>query len=316
MSAPPSLSPEALFASHFLPLYPPEARGNLEVARRTDANPAKNPAITAHLAEAAALFVANAPRLLGEELTLDYSDASVHRLSSLVAKKKHAWLASNGAGTPDNLLFNVVVHGAAYLGECIVRSHKGTWNVRRPLWESSVHLVSAAGEADLNVFQWWLKSLATGGTDTSFGLAERYRTHVETPSFDPASLPTFITATPRSLPRLTKIRYDVFYKYLKANLPELSDLGKEFPSPERFAEYDFRFLEFLVLGEGRVVLVWGAGKGGLYLFWLGSTGFLKSAFYPTDSAPDPKVSATGNKLAISLVRSEKRMDFETLYWGP
>ena len=314
MSDTSNISPEALFRSHFLPLYPPGS--DLESLRRTDANPANNPAITAHLSEAAAVFVANAPRLLGEELTLDYSDASVHRLSSLLAKKKHAWLTSDNAGTPENLLFNVVVHGAAYLGECIVRSHGGTWNVRRPLWESSVHLVSHAGEADLNVFQWWLKSLATGGTDTSFGLAERYRTHVETPSFDPTTLPAFVTTTPRSLPRLTKIRYDVFYKYIKANLPELTDLGKDFPSPERFAEYDFRFLEFLVLGEGRIVLVWGAGKGGLYLFWLGAAGFLKSAFYPADSAPDPSVKVEGNKLSLSIVRSEKRLDFETLYWGP
>jgi len=316
MSRTPDVSPEALFRSHFLPLYPPEAKVDLERIRREDANPANNPEITAHLAEAAALFVANAPKLLGDEIALDYSDASVHRLGKIVTQKKLGWLAEGGAGTPQNLLFNVVVHGAAYLGECIVRAHGGKWNVRRPLWESTVRLVSHAGESDLAVFQWWLKSLATGGTDTTFGLAERYRTHVETPTFDPETLPRFVNGPPRPLPRLTKIRYDVFYKYIKAHLPELTDLGGDFPSPERFAEYNFQFLDFLVLGEGRLVLVWGAGNDGLYLFWLSQRGFEKSAFYPCDSVPAPNVSARENKLLLSFVRTEKRFEFETLYWGP
>lgn len=316
MTQVPAISPDSLFQSHFLPLYPPDAKSDLETARRTDANPANNPQITAHLTEAAALFVANAPKFLGEEISLDYSDASVHRLGQIVGQKKFAWLAESHAGTPQNLLFNVVVHGSAYVGQCIVRSHGGRWNVRRPLWESTVRLNSHAGESDLAVFQWWLKALATGGTDTTFGLAERYRTHVETPTFDPMSLPIFIGSEPRSFPRLTKIRYDVFYKYIKAHLPELTDLGRDFPSPERFADYDFKFLDFIVLGEGRLVLVWGAGKGGLYLFWLGRHGFEKSAFYPCDSVPEPQVALHEGKLSISFVRTEKRFEFETLYWGP
>ena len=32
---------------------------------------------------------------------------------------------------------------------CIVARHGGAWRVRRPLWESLVHLRSRAGEADL-----------------------------------------------------------------------------------------------------------------------------------------------------------------------
>ena len=55
-SATATVTAESLFRDVFWPLYPPDAQADLAAARRTDANPAKNPAIYAHLSEAAAIF--------------------------------------------------------------------------------------------------------------------------------------------------------------------------------------------------------------------------------------------------------------------
>ncbi|HSO32406.1 MAG TPA: hypothetical protein VLT33_07820, partial [Labilithrix sp.] len=161
-----SVTAESLFREVFLPLYPEDARSDLGRARSTDANPAKNPALYAHLGEAAAVFAANAPIVLGvpeSELGLDFSDASVHRLSAaLTVARRDRLLEKGEKGTADNALFNLVVHGASYIGACIVRSHGGVWMVRRPLWESLVQLSSRLGEGELPVFHWLLKSLAYG----------------------------------------------------------------------------------------------------------------------------------------------------------
>ena len=76
------LSAEHLFRRYFLPLYPPEVRGDLAAARTTDANPAGNPKILEQLDAIAATFTKVAPKALGrDDLLLDYSDASVHRLA-------------------------------------------------------------------------------------------------------------------------------------------------------------------------------------------------------------------------------------------
>src|SRR5690606_27451989 len=133
---------EALFRDVFLPLYPEDAKSDLGRARSTDANPANNPSILAQLAEIADTFVAVAPTALGApDLALDYSDASVHRLSALLTPDRRDALIEKGE------LGNVVIHGAAYVGACVVRNHGATWSVRRPLWESLVRLTSRAGEA-------------------------------------------------------------------------------------------------------------------------------------------------------------------------
>ena len=71
------LTAEDIFERWFLPLYPPDARADLAKARATDANPAKNPSVLAHLDEAAAVFAARGAELFGEDLGLDCSDASV-----------------------------------------------------------------------------------------------------------------------------------------------------------------------------------------------------------------------------------------------
>ena len=320
------MKPEELFSRYFLPLYPPDSRADLARARATDANPARNPALFAHLGEAADRLVANAPALFGENLALDRSDESVHRLSAaLTLERRERWAGQGAAGKADNALFNVVAHGAAYVGACVVARHGGVWSVRRPLWESVVHLKSHAGEADLAVFHWWLKSLsdeALGATadaaEAGAGgatLADRYRAHVEVPCMQPDEWPVFV-AVGRSLPRLLKPTYDLLHKYIRAHLPELRDLGKDFPSPDRFTAYSFRWLDFHLVGEGRLVLMAGGSPQGLHLFWIGARGFEKSAFFACDAFPDPVVRVNADKIMAMTSDDGAPREHEMLWWGP
>ena len=66
---------ESLFATYFWPLYPPDAQ-DLAAVRSTDANPAGNPAVVAHLDDAARIFQKMAPSLFDEDLALDRTDAA------------------------------------------------------------------------------------------------------------------------------------------------------------------------------------------------------------------------------------------------
>lgn len=334
MSSP--LTADGLLRRVFLPLYPEDAARDLARARREDANPAGNPNVLAHLGDAAARFVANATTLFGEDLGLDGSDASVHRLSAALTRaRRDAWLAQGGPpGSPDNALFNVVVHGAAYVGDCIVRHHGGTWSVRRPLWESFVRLVSPAGDAELAVFHWWLKALADDaleGAALGGSLADRYRAHVEVPRTDLAALPPIVRApaneagvdldvpAERRLPRLAKVRYDLLYKHLKAHLPELKDLGADFPSPERFDELGFKWLDFRLLEGAKVLLIAGLGRAGVHLFWLDAGGFRTSAFVPCDAFPEPIVRPRkdgASVIEIHLAQDGATKVLEMLAWGP
>lgn len=305
---------EELFTRWFLPLYPPDARADLARARATDANAGGNPAIPAHLDEAARTFVANAPQLFGLDLGLDGSDASVHRLSAaLTRERRDAWAAAGTPGSPENLLFNAVVHGSAYVGACIVARHGGEWRVRRPLWESLVHLRSRAGEADLAVFHWWLKSLADAEHATT--LADRYRAHVEVPCAKPEELPVLV-APPRTAPRLKNPRYAQLHQWLRAHLPELADLGADFPSPERFDAYAFRWIEAHLVGGGRMVLLAGASPAGLHLFWMGGGGFEKAALVPCDAFPDPVVRVESDRIVALTSQSGATQTHEWLWWGP
>jgi hypothetical protein len=306
---------EKLFREYFLPLYPPDARADLARARATDANPANNPSIVAHLDDAARVFVARAPALFGEDLALDFGDASVHRLSArLGPERRDAWARAGAAGSPDNELFNVVVHGSAYVGACIVRAHGGAWSVRRPLWESLVVLRSRAGEASLAVFHWWLKSLAALGTEGAT-LADRYRTYVEIPCARPEELPV-IAPPDRALPRLARPRYDLLVKYIKAHLPELRDLGEHFPSPERFAAYGLRWLDFFLVGGGRMLVMAGPGAEALHVFWMDASGFAKGATLPADASPEPIVRVEGEKIVIATTVAGAPLAHEMLWWGP
>ena len=303
----PALSAEALFRNHFLPFYPEDVKNDLVRARTEDANPAGNASILAHLDDAAYLFTHHAPKSLGVELTLDYSDASVHRLSAVLTHERIERLAKT-----ENELFNFVVHGSAYVGACIVHEHGGRWAVRRPLWESLVRLKSRAGEGELPIFHWWLKSIADGATAT---LADRYRAHVEIPCMKPEDLPV-IAPPDRKLPRLGKARYDAFYKYLRANLPELRDVGEHFPSPERFAELAFKHLSFTLVGGGRMLVLHGPTPNGLIAYWLTKEGFEKSAFWPCDAFPEPILRPKDDKIEVILQREGKTNAFELLWWGP
>jgi hypothetical protein len=310
------LNAEQLFLESVLPLYPEDARKDLAAARLCDTNPAKNPAIYAHLSEAAETFASMADAVLGTQLGLDFTDASIHRLSGALTKVVRNRLRDSAPiGSPESDLFNVLVHGAAYVGECIVRAHGGQWSVRRPLWESVVTLTSRAGTGDLPVFHWLLKSLADDAFDDGgVVLGDRYRAHVEMPCARPEELP-IIAAPDRQLPRLGKVRYDVFYKYLKAHLPEVRDVGEHFPSPERFEELRLKWLDFTLLGGGRMLLLSGLGSAGLHLYWLTLGGFERGAFYPCETFPEPIVKLSGDTLTVLYSADGKQVRHEILYWG-
>jgi hypothetical protein len=313
-----SVTAETLFREWFLPLYPEDAKSDLGRARSMDANPAQNPTVLAHLDDAASVFAANAAVALGlpaSQLDLDYSDASVHRLSAALTRAQRDRLMAMGpAGTADNALFNLVVHGASYVGACIVRAHGGRWAVRRPLWESLIYLESHLGQGELPVFHWWLKSLAD---DAPITLADRYRTHVEVPRVKPEELAVLV-ADDRKLPRLKRPRYDALYKYLRAHLPELRDVGEDFPSPERFEELRFEHLSFTLVGGGRMVILHGPNEHGLHALWMGKAGFEKSAFWPCDKFPEPifRRAEGSDKLEVILSQNGVVQSFELLWWGP
>lgn len=299
------LSAERLFERCFLPLYPADV--DLRALRSRDVNPADNPHILAQLDAIAETFVNVAPRALGVDDAFDFSDASVHRLGSYLTRERRDTLIQAGE------LASLVTHGTIYVGACAVRNHGGRWLVRNPLWESRVQLRSRAGVAELAVFQWWLKSLSDDEID-ELRLGARYRVHVEVPTAQPEELP--IMAPPdRKLPRLTKVRYDTLHKYLRAHLPEV-DLGEHFPSPERFSELGFEWLDFVLLGEGRILLMHGAGERGVHLFWLDAAGFRSSAFFPADAAPEHRVTLDGDKLIVEVPVLGKNEVHEMLWWGP
>ncbi len=310
------MNAEDLFARFFLPLYPPDARSpaDLARARSTDANPSGNVFIAAHIEDATERFTARAHELFGTDLVLDRTDASVHRVSAALTRdRRNTWAAQGAPGSADNVLFNVAIHGAAYVGSCIVASHGGTWSVRRPLWESVVRLRSRAGDASLAVFHWWLKSLADDVQGVT--LADRYRTHVEVPCARPEDR-AVVVGSARDLPRLKRPRYDSLHKYMRTHLPELRDLGADFPSPERFETLALRWMDFHLLGGGRMVLMAGPSDGGLHLFWLSGEGFEKSAFFACDAFPDPVVRVDQERIVALTRDGGREQSHEMLWWGP
>jgi len=315
MNEHPSVTAELLFERYFWPLYPDDAKRDLARARSVDANPAANVHIARTLDDIASTFVVMAGDAFGATgLALDGSDASVHRLSASIDRdRRDRWMRERG---PDgaSLLTHVVVHGAVYVGDCILRNHGATWQVRRPLWESLVRLKSPMGEADLAVFHWWLKSLSDSEIDRHT-LADRYRAHVEQPTFRPDALSP-IVPEPRSIPRLSKVRYDTLHKHLRAHLPEMRDLGEHFPSAERFAELGFRHLDFQWIGGTRMLLVHGLADHGVHLFWLDRNGFAKAAYYPSDAGSAYEIALEGDTLAVSVVVGGQRAEHVMLWWGP
>ena len=316
---PAPLTAERLFREQFLPSYPPGV--SLEALRRTDANPANNPAIVRAAVETAELFAKLAPEALGrKDLALDFSDASVNRLSAaMTSEARERLFASRPAPGEPSLLVHFVAHGALYLDLCVVRNHGGTWLFRSPLWETRVRLVSRAGEAELSPFSWWLAALSDAGVG-NHALADRYRTLVTVPCEDALGWPVVFDPD-RKLPRLAKPKYHAFAQWLEAHLPVVRDLGADFPSPERFSELDLRYLSGVVVGDGRAVLVHGAGAKGVHAFWLGPHGFSKALFFEADPVPEPKVtlgtsSAGDQTVVFAFCKSGAPMEVEVLWWGP
>ena len=308
---------EQLFREAFWPNYPKEAREDLAAARATDANPGGNPDFPARMAAFAETFVRGVSAMSPELPVLTFDDAGVHRLSSMLGSDLRDALLAKGELAP------FVIHGVAYVGEVIVRAHGGAWRFRNPLWESLVHLRSAAGEADLAIFSWFLRALTPpeSGLGAST-LADRYRRFVERPTLDVAAMPVFVQGE-RKLPRLAKVRYDLLHKYLRAHLPELSDLGRDFPSPERFDQYGFRFLDAAVLGGGRMVMLSGLGEGGFGAFWLGAKGFEGALFVPCDTFPEPRAEVVGDaadplaqRVRLHFAHNQQPLFEELLWWGP
>jgi hypothetical protein len=308
---------EQLFREAFWPHYPKEAREDLAAARATDANPGGNPDFPARMAAFAETFVRGLSAMSPELPPLAFDDAGVHRLSSMLGPELRDALLAKGELAP------FVIHGVAFVGEVIVRVHGGAWRFRNPLWESLVHLRSAAGEADLAIFSWFLRALTPpeSGLGAST-LADRYRRFVERPTLDVAAMPAFVKGE-RKLPRLAKVRYDLLHKYLRAHLPELSDLGRDFPSPERFDQYGFRFLDAAVLGGGRMVMLSGLGEGGFGAFWLGANGFEGALFVPCDTFPEPRAEVVGDaadplaqRVRLHFAQNQQPLFEELLWWGP
>jgi hypothetical protein len=310
-----SLSAERIFDLHFAKLYPPDVLAHLARVRATDANPAANPSIRAQIDETAARFARLAPAALdASELVLDFSDASVHRLGARLTREvRDRWFERTATADEPPVGVQVVIHGALYVGACIVHNHAGEWLARRPLWESLVRLRSRAGTADLAPFHWWLKSLS----DDEIGkcrLGDRYRTHVEVPTFDSEAL-AVLAPPDRRIPRLAKVRYDTLYKHLRAHLPELRSVGDDFPSPERLHEMAFRWLDFQWLGSGRMLLMHGPTDRGVHLFWLDVNGFVKSAYYPADSFPAHIVETEGDLVRVMVSIQGRPHVHEMLWWG-
>ena len=300
---------ERLFQTCFRPLYPADLRDNDEAlvrARGADANPAKNPSLYVELDEIAEVFARVAPRALGD-IVFDRSDASVHRLAATLDRTKRDALRAEGS------LVQLVIHAAVYVGACIVRNHGGVWGVRRPLWESVVTLTSRAGVGDLSPFAWLLKSLSDAEIDRG-GLSSRYRLHVERSTARPEELPR-IVRDERKLPALKHVRYDTLHKYLVAHLPELRDLGRDFPSPEQFAEIGFLGLELMLLADGRLLLMHGLGKAGLHLMWLEANGFSHARFFPADPGSPHSVRVEGDRLIVTFDLNGEKQVHEMLFWG-
>lgn len=313
-----TITAESLFTRVFLAHYPDGAATDLVRVRAEDANPAANPNVTAHLADAAERFAALAPTQLGAELECDFSVASVHRIGRALTRGWRDRVLADDA----EMLFNIVVHGAAYVGEVAVRHAGATWQVRRPLWESLVHLESRAGDASLSPFSWFLRSLADDEIGVTL-LGDRFRAYVEAPTADLAAFPVIAEPT-RRLPRIAKgVRYDVLHKHMRAHLPELRDLGADFPSPERFAEYKFQDFDFALREQGRMLVMFGTNAAGLHVFWLSARGYEKSMFVPCEPLPAPELRfgqaetkrGMVDTLTFEVSREGKRVEQEMLVWG-
>ncbi len=308
------MTPEALFRAHFQRLYP--VRESLEDLRESDVNPGGNPAFTERLETFADTFQRVAPvALCKPDLVLACDDASVHRLGVLLDRETRDRWAAQTLEDGATLLSKVVIHGAVWVASCVVRTRpdKARYLFRNPLWETRVELTSAAGIGELSPFMWWLKALSNEEIDRP-SLGDRYRTHVEVPTFDASSLPV-IAPPDRRVPRLAKVRYDALFRHLKAHVPEIASVGDDFPSPARLDELGFKWLEGRWLGEGRMLLLHGPTQEGVMALWMSARGFEKSAFFEVDAGSSHMVDVDGPKVRFVIRSSGRDVVHEMLWWG-
>lgn len=312
------MTPEALFRAHFQRLYP--VRESLEELRERDANPGDNPAFAQRLESFADTFERVAPVALCKpdrtpDLVLGRDDASVHRVAVLLDRETRDRWAAQTLDDGATLLSKVVIHGAAWVAACIVRTRpdRARYRFRNPLWETRVELTSAAGVGDLSPFMWWLKALSDAEIDAP-SLGDRYRTHVEVPTFDASSL-AVIAPPDRRVPRLAKVRYDALFRHLKAHVPEIGSVGDDFPSPARLDELGFRWLEGRWLGEGRMLLLHGPTRDGVMAMWMSAQGFEKSAYFEADAGSSHMVDVDGDKVRFVVRSGGRDVVHEMLWWG-
>jgi hypothetical protein len=175
------------------------------------------------------------------------------------------------------------VHASAFVGEVIVRQHGGTWELRRPLWES---IVRRSTRGAIAPFHWILKSLADDAIDDA-PLAYRWRVHVVMAGVDPSSWPVLTEA--KRLPTLKNPTYDLLVKYLHQHLPALRDVGEGFPSPAEFTAKRYATLGFEPLHGGRVLALHGMvpsegdGPSTVEVMWLGPNGYDHADVVPCDA---------------------------------
>jgi len=278
-----ALSAADLLSRWFWPHYPEDVRRAPFLHRDVDANPGNNPALAAVLPEAAALFVANAPGLLGTPITLD-DDGVALLARTLDRPLRDRWMAESDPSRPDNVFVQAILHATAFLGEVLVRHHQGRWELRRPMWESIVHRPSPMGGA-IAPFHWLLKSLADDAIDTA-PLAVRWRLHVVQPAADPSDFPVLTAA--KSLPELKAPTYDLLVKYLHAHLKSVTDLGEGFPSAREFTERGYSALRFTPLHGGRILCLHGQTRssaehpGVVDVHWLSHRGHDHTDTIPSD----------------------------------
>lgn len=306
-----------LFNDVFASLYPPEALARRSEIRALPVERCSEPAILARIDEIAEAFVHMAPPLLGiPSSALDGSDASVHRLGAALSRELRDELLTTA--TPDAptvpLLATFVIHGALYVGRCAVKNHAGSWVACQPLWESMVRLDTALGACDLAPFSWWLKSLSDEEVQR-LQLGPRYRQHVEIPCFDPTRLPV-IPPPHAPIPRIAfPIRAQLF-EHLEKHAPGIRGPGDDFPSEERFAEFKLEWVDFIWLGQGRLLLMHGPGQhGGAQLLWMSAEGFVKAAYYPADRAPTHIVQLNDPILRVVVSIDGAVRRHEMPWWG-
>ena len=312
-----ALSPQSLFESVFWPLYPEDVRKDLQAARQSFINPANDCGMTELIDEIAEAFKQLAPSILGiPGSALDDTDASVHRLgAALTREARDRLLRERTLGrhrTP--LLAMIAIHGTLYVGRCIVANHNGQWLVRTPLWESTVRLQSALGDAELAIFQWWLKSLSDQEVDR-LPLADRYRTYVEVPCFAADALPLLVRSA-RRIPRLKRPNHADLLRHLHHYAPAIRQLGPDFPTPERLAQLQLAWLDFQWVGQGRMLLLHGPSPArGIHLFWLSGDGFFKAAFYAADDPSAYQLSENGQVLRLTIRAGGDQKTHAMPWWG-